>query len=115
MCEKCKMEMKNTEKNTHKNDETVSREITMMVSVAHKMTSDFNQMVEYRIKNACVRTFTFFHTRTHTRAHTDREMFEKPKKNIQKSKRDFIYRNNRQKIGLLVLTSYSSTDTIWHI
>ena len=27
----------------------------MMVGVAHEMTSDFNQMVEYRIKNACVK------------------------------------------------------------
>lgn len=86
MCEKCKMEMKNTEKNTHKNDETVSREITMMVGVAHKMTSDFNQMVEYRIKNACVRTFTFFHTRTHTRAHWSRDVWKsekKPSKNLK--------------------------------
>lgn len=81
MCEKCKMEMKNTEKNTHKNDETVSREITMMVGVAHKMTSDFNQMVEYRIKK-CVRQNIHFlsHSYAHKGTHWSRDIWKTEKK-----------------------------------
>lgn len=70
MCEKCEMEMKK---------QNGLREIIMMVGVAHELTSDFNQMVEYHIKNACVKKYTEWNEDTESK------------------KRDFIYRNNRKK------------------
>lgn len=90
-----------------------------MVGVAHEMTSDFNQMAEHRHQK-CLRQKKKQNKTQSTQLNEYRRWKREQESGIETEQqhttklRDFIYRIIEKK-KLSALTSYSSTDTIWHI